>query len=327
MPTLYIRARDTGDGRRFDVRYRRGGRYSKVEHGGTFRTRKEALIRRALIGEWLAGAKDPKAELQRVVEGGVSFRHVHAEWLASRRSVADSTLAAYRVRGRVLLDRFGDVPVDAITTRDVIAWVGDLTVNYKPGTVRLIVGDLRMVLDFADVPNVARDRKVELPRVVRSEPVPPDKEEVVAILVGVESRYRLPIATMEQLGTRVSETLSLTHADIDESGSVRIPRERTKGQRRGRTIDAPRFLIAALQRSLPFAVGRNEIGAAMRPLGGFSPHSLRHRRASLWHQQGVVASELARRLGHSKPSTSLDIYQSVMPLQEVPPEVLARFLQ
>jgi integrase len=293
MPTLYIRARDTGDGsRRWDVRYRRGGRYSKVEHGGTFRTRKEALIRKGLIGEWLAGALDPKAELSRSTQGGTHFRTVHAEWLASRRSVADSTLAAYRVRGRVLLEAFGDRPIDHLSIHDVIDWIGVLTARYKPGTVRLLVGDLRMVLDFADVPNVARDRKVELPRVVRVEPTPPDKDQVIAIL----------------------------------EACVRVRRELTKGQRRGRTIDAPGFLIAALQRQLPFRISRNEVGAAMRPFG-WSPHQLRHRRATLWHQQGVVASELARRLGHAKPSMSLDVYQSVMPLQEVPPEVLEAFLR
>jgi integrase len=326
MPTLYIRARDTGDGRRFDVRYRRGGRYSKVEHGGTFRTRKEALIRKQLIGEWLAGALDPKVQLQRKIEGGNRFRQVHEEWLASRRSVADSTLAAYRVRGNVLLARFGSEPIEQITTRDVIGWIGVLTERYRPGTVRLIVGDLRMVLDFADVPNVARDRKVELPRVVKAEPVPPDKDEVVAILEGVERRYQLPIIVMEQLGTRVTETLTLTAADVDDSNRVRIPRERVKGQRRGRTIDAPGFLIAALQSSLPFGIGRNEVGAAMRPFG-WSPHQLRHRRASLWHQQGVPAVELARRLGHAKPSMSIDVYSHVMPLDEIPHDVLAAFLE
>jgi integrase len=298
-----------------------------VEHGGTFRTRKEALIRKGLIGEWLAGALDPKAELSRSTQGGTHFRTVHAEWLASRRSVADSTLAAYRVRGRVLLEAFGDRPIDHLSIHDVIDWIGVLTARYKPGTVRLLVGDLRMVLDFADVPNVARDRKVELPRVVRKEPVPPDKDAVVAVLEGLKQPYLLPVIVMEQLGTRVTETLTLARDDVDgDAACVRVRRELTKGQRRGRTIDAPGFLIAALQRQLPFRISRNEVGAAMRPFG-WSPHQLRHRRATLWHQQGVVASELARRLGHAKPSMSLDVYQSVMPLQEVPPEVLEAFLR
>lgn len=55
----------------------------------------------------------------------------------------------------------------------------------------------------------------------------------------------------------------------------------------------------------------------------YSPHDLRHRRLTLWHQSGVPARELAERAGHSKPSMSLDIYTHVMPVDEVPVE---RFL-
>lgn len=328
MATLYIRARDTGDGRRFDVRYRRGGRYSKVEHGGSFRTRKEALIRKALIGEWLAAAKDPRVELERSMVGGDLFRHAHAEWVASRRGVGEGTLAGYGFRAPVILEAFGSRPVDQITVSETIAWVGVLTAKYKPGTVRLFVSQLRMVLDFAGVPNVARDRRVELPRVVAAEPVPPDKDDILRILEGVVSSYRLPLIVMEQLGCRVTETLSLQPGDVDSVGlRVRLARERTKGQRVGRTIDAPSFLVEALDERLPFRVGdRSRVGEAMRPYG-FSPHSLRHRRATLWHQGGVEAVELARRLGHAKPSMSLDVYANVTRLSEVPHDVLAAFLR
>lgn len=255
MPTLYIRARDTGDGRRFDVRYRRGGRYSKVEHGGTFRTRREAVIRKDFIADCLAAAKDPKLEMERAITGGELFSHVHAEWIASRRSVSEGTVAGYRARSRQLLNEFGETPIDQIGVSDVIRWVGSLS-DYKPGTVRLFVTQLRLVLDFSDLP----------------------------------------------------------------------ARERTKGQRHGRFIDAPGFLVAALERELPFSTTRRNVGTAMR-FSGFSPHSLRHRRATLWHQQGVEAVELARRLGHARPSMSLDVYANVMRLQEVPQDVLAAFLE
>ena len=55
----------------------------------------------------------------------------------------------------------------------------------------------------------------------------------------------------------------------------------------------------------------------------YSPHDLRHRRITLWHQAGVPARELAERAGHSKPSMSLDVYTHVMPVAEV---VNERFL-
>jgi integrase len=49
----------------------------------------------------------------------------------------------------------------------------------------------------------------------------------------------------------------------------------------------------------------------------YSPHSLRHRRITIWHQSGVPARELAERAGHSRPSMSLDVYSHVMPAGEV----------
>ena len=58
----------------------------------------------------------------------------------------------------------------------------------------------------------------------------------------------------------------------------------------------------------------------------YSPHDLRHRRLTLWHQSGVPARELAERAGHSKPSMSLDIYTHVMPVAEVPEERFAAVL-
>lgn len=47
-------------------------------------------------------------------------------------------------------------------------------------------------------------------------------------------------------------------------------------------------------------------------LPDFTPHDLRHRRASLWHAQGVTDRELSRRIGHSRPSLSLDVYSHVI---------------
>jgi integrase len=44
----------------------------------------------------------------------------------------------------------------------------------------------------------------------------------------------------------------------------------------------------------------------------FHPHDLRHRRISLWHDQGVPARELADRAGHSRASMSLDVYSHVL---------------
>jgi integrase len=54
---------------------------------------------------------------------------------------------------------------------------------------------------------------------------------------------------------------------------------------------------------LQVSAGRQAMTRACRlaKIPHFSPHDLRHRRLTLWHQQGVPARELAERAGHSRP--------------------------
>lgn len=331
MASVNIRTRDTAQGRRFDVRYRRGGRYTPTEHGGTFQTKREAEIRRRLIGEWLAAAKDPRLELARAtITVGVPFRVAQEDWIASRLGVGEGTLEGYRYRAPVLLEAFGKKTCEQITRDDVMAWVRELSGRYKPGTVRLFASQLKMVLDFADLPaNVARDRRIELPRRQKSEIVPPTAEQMVAILEHCAPKYRLPLITMEQLGSRVSETLKLAPIDVYEAtGQVRFKRENTKGGYSGRVVPAPEFLVEALAERLPFhgIPSRNAPYAAMRSFG-FGPHNLRHRRISLWYQQGMSPPEVAHRSGHATATLSLDVYAHVMPLSEIPQETLLDFLK
>ena len=61
MPSLTITTRRTRSGPRYVVRYRLGGRTYPVEHGGSFRTLREAKARRDLIGGEFCG-HGPKQE-------------------------------------------------------------------------------------------------------------------------------------------------------------------------------------------------------------------------------------------------------------------------
>src|SRR3990167_436104 len=146
------------------------------------------------------------------------------------------------------------------------------------------------------------------------------------MLRNLPERHRIPAVVLELTGARVSEGLSLEPADVD-SERVRIRREAAKGQRHGRWIPVPDFLTHALPTFLPFGVQRQALAQATRRAGGINPHALRHRRASLWYQQGVGPVELARRLGHARASMSLDVYSHVEPLREIPHETLSALLR
>jgi integrase len=58
----------------------------------------------------------------------------------------------------------------------------------------------------------------------------------------------------------------------------------------------------------------------------FSPHDLRHRRLTRWHDDRVPARVAAERAGHSRPSTTLYVYSHVLDPGEVPASRLAELL-
>jgi integrase len=323
VATLYVRPRTLpGGARRFDVKYRRGGRFTALEHGGTFRTRGEALTRRAKIAEWLAAGLNPKVELARVLSPARTVSELQAEWLAGKRSVGAQTLAGYRSRKTLIEREFGRIVAEELRVEDVVGWVGKLTDEYQPSTVSGYLGQLRMILDLLDGPNVARSRRVELPRMTRAEIDPPDADAVLALLGGLSEDVLYPVLAMEQLGSRVSETLALTRDDMQET-VVRFRREEVKGKRASRLVPCSALVGQALAERVPFRLSRVTVWRKLTDASEIHPHLLRHRRGSLWHQQGVVAVELARRLGHAKASTSLDIYSHAKPLREIAAHDLA----
>ena len=283
------------------------------------------MIRRDLVGDLLAAGLNPKVELRRRVDPGRPLRLATEGWIEARRQVKGRTRESYGWREIVIFRTFGDVSPAEILVEDVMRWISELERSYKPGSIRRLVEALRLMLDFCDGPNAARDRRVQLPRDDRDEVSPPDGPDVVAMLQAL-TEIHVPVAVaMELLGTRVSETLSLERRDL-RSGAVRIRREEAKTGK-PREVPAPGFLLEALAERLPFGSQRQAVANAMRRAGEISPKALRHRRASLWYQQGLGPVELAARLGHSRPSMSLDVYSHVEPLQEIPHATLSSFFK
>jgi integrase len=132
--------------------------------------------------------------------------------------------------------------------------------------------------------------------------------------------------------------------DVDRAGlRLRLPRSATKRDK-ARWVYLPEWLIESIEATCPFDdrtperrvfQGVTEASIYQTMLRAcqsagtahFSPHSLRHRRLSVWHQSGVPARELAERAGHSKPSMSLDVYSHVMPTDEVGADMLLPLLK
>ena len=203
--------------------------------------------------------------------------------------------------------------------------------------VGLYLLTFRMLLDFVGLDeNVARDPRVKKPKQAREEPNPPSAEYVEAILAAVGQKWRLLFVTVEQGALRLGEAVSLCWQDVDAANLwLRLPRSATKRDQ-ARWVYLSAWLVEAIEQTCPLEdrvperrvfPGITEASAyqamtrACRNarLPHYHLHDLRHRRATIWHQSGVPARELAERMGHAKPSMSLDVYSHVMPPDELEP--------
>ena len=352
MSHVFITRRQTGSGApRYVVRYRWGGRAFPLRHLASKPTMREAkALRDWAAGEMIAG-RDPRASLKdmasrasdRVREQTVD--QAFEAFIGARLDTAEGTRRNYRKAQAALRALLGDREVGSLRVADVQAAVGGLADSLHATTTSKYVNTLRQVLDFAEAePNVARDRRVKLPAIVREEPEPPDADHVEAMLERLTHRWRLAFVTGEQTGMRVGELASVTWGDVDLAGSRFRMRARETKSRRGKWVTLPAWLADEIAASCPLEdrsadrkvfVRVDEAGLrmAMRRacqsagIAVYSPHDLRHRRITIWHHAGVPMREIQERVGHSRASITLDVYSHVMPVREVPEEVLRALLR
>ncbi len=344
MATVVIGTRRTKSGPRYDVRYRLGGRTYPVVRAGTFKTLKEAKARRDLVAGEIAHGRNPADLLVALIVAtppqAVTLSMWGERFVASRIDVDESTRKLHRSLARTINKTFGDRDPFTITATEVAEWIAEQSKTRKPGTLGQYLNTFRLLLDHVGVePNPARDPRVKLPKQVREEASPPPAEHVLAILDALLPKWRLFFVTLEQGGLRAGEAVNLRWADVDAAGSrLRLPKSATKTDR-SRWVYLPEWLMQAIESTCPLedrvperkvfpgiTVGsaRQAMTRACRlaKIPHYSPHDLRHRRITLWHQSGVPARDLAERAGHPRPSMSLDVYSHVMPADEIAP---ARF--
>jgi integrase len=232
--------------------------------------------------------------------------------------VSASTATTYEVNLGRILPRLGERAVAGVSVEDVTGLVADLTATgLARESIRKTLTTLAQVLDFAGItPNPVRDRSVKLPPPDRAEIAPPSAAQVLAVLPTLAPRYRLPILVLDATGMRVGELERLAWGDVDEQeGRWRVSAAVAKTGR-ARWVDVPERLFSAVselcsrddrtaERRLFEGVTADRLRTAITRactasgVPAFSPHDLRHRRATLWHLGGVPAAQAASWLGHS----------------------------
>jgi hypothetical protein len=126
MASTWIIRRETCDGSpRYRVLFRTGGREAKLSYAGTFRTLREAKLRRDYVAGALATFQIP--DLKPATAVSKTLRRAAEQWQTSRVDVSPGTLETYRVALGRLLPRLGDTPVDAINAQSVADLVPSFT--------------------------------------------------------------------------------------------------------------------------------------------------------------------------------------------------------
>ncbi|MBA3735165.1 MAG: tyrosine-type recombinase/integrase [Actinobacteria bacterium] len=340
MPSASITTRKSkGGGRRYAVRFRIGGRAFPVQHGGSFKTEREAKERLRFVSGELAAGRDPSLALRALLETPArrTLREHFDTFMESRVDVGGKTQALYGNAQSRLRSLAGLQPQE-ITPAHVQAWIAENSAASEhfpalaPKSLGHYLSTLRQVLDFCDVtPNPARSPKVKLPERIREEVSPPRSDEWQAIRANLSKRLLLVARLIECDALRVSEALGLTYGDIDFAGQrLRISRARTKGRTAGqRWLPVPLELLDEIAELVPLEDRhrdrlvfpritenqvRDHIYRACRDAGiaAYSPHDLRHRRCSLWYADIRDAVGLIKWSGHSRPSMLLDTYAHVV---------------
>jgi hypothetical protein len=193
-------------------------RISSVRYAGSFRTLREAKIRRDVVAGSLASLRLPELRLLGDEPKRPTVAARGHEWLASRIDVAEST----KTRNGLELDRIrpllGARRIDELTPAEVAAFVVALAdANYSRGTIRKTLQTLAMILDRAGIdPNPARDKQIKLPRGEEEELNPPTAEHVEAVYRLLPSKHRLPLLWLDWSGARVSSVDLTLVSDYDE---------------------------------------------------------------------------------------------------------------
>jgi integrase len=333
MPSSWITTRTTKHGeKRYRVEFRLGGRESRMQYGGSFRTKREADERRRWIDGELAGRRVPDLRSLALERRAPTLAEAAEHRRASRVDVSDGTRVLHRIALGRVLPVLGSRRVDEIDVGDVNELVSTLSAaGKKRETIKKSVKYLASVLDEQGLEeNPARSKRIRFPYEEHVEIEPPSSEHVEAVVRLLPSAYRLALLWLDWSGARVASVDTVLVGDYDEPRRRIRLRAATTKTRAALWVDLPDVLAEAVEATLPPREDRDSearlfpgvsadrlrtaIARACRAAGVpvFSPHDLRHRRISLLHRQGRTWAEIGRLVGQRRLSITADTYTHVL---------------
>lgn len=326
-----IEAYDTQKGRRYMVRYRKPDRRQAAKKG--FTTKRDAKLWAATVETTKAAGTyiDPTA-------GRTTVGDLGRDWFDGLVHVKAQTKIVYdgALRNQIIPE-FGHMPVSAVTTPMIRAWVAALTKRYKPPTVRRAFRVLSSILDLAVVSRMITSNPATpvrgLPRVGRRKNVYLSYPQVEAA-ADHAGRYRLPVYLAAYCGLRWGEIAALEAEDVNLDGHIRVRHTLTQAGKlstpkngQERSVGFPAFLRPLLAEAVLGAEVRLFPGMQMprRDFGWFREmkeaaglpdaltfHDLRHSAVSFAVQAGASIKLLQEMVGHASAATTLDVYADLI---------------
>lgn len=331
--SVWIRARVNTKGKtHYAVVYRLGGRGFPQIHAGTFKTKALAEARKKIVEMDLALGLDPKARFaaEPVVAAPIkrSFEEWFDAWHKTQIHVGEDSATTYGAHRGRLVAAFGGRYPQTITQEEIQDWVIhllDCEKPMKPRSIRQYWLTLRSVLRYAKVdPNPAED--INLPKVDDDVLRIMKRDEFTLALEHIQEKYLLLFRLLEATGTRISEPLELVWADVDWEHNELLLAKTKNGMKHW--VGIPEPLMQRLAEHAPAEVdplarifvdistddaARSAWREACKKakVAYSKPHSLRHRRISLWVKQGMPISEIEYRVGHLDAKETLETYNHV----------------
>lgn len=312
--------------RRYVVRYRLGGRESRLRHGGSFRTRKEADARRRFLLEEMAAGRIPDLNPAVTAAKAPTVASLVQPYITSRRDVTQKVRNDFTSRAAHLPDWLLALTVAEVDLAAVRQMVDELEEDddFGPATVARVLSLLRAVLDYAGVdPNPAADRRIKLTPYEQPEIQPPSTADLLALLAALSEKWARVVCVIEGSGMRPVEAAKLLGRDVDRArGRLRVLGRRSKRNSAGERYipvgpdvmglipeaDSDRRVLGFEPGSLRTAL----ITAAENGAPKVTMRAVRHRRAARLVAQGLPITAIREQLGHSHASMTLDVYAHVL---------------
>jgi hypothetical protein len=301
MASAWIRKRRTKDGSvRWRVEYRLGGAGTRKRYAGSFRTNREALIRKAWVSGELAARRVPDLSAFAEPTPPATVTDATKRWLASRIDVEETTKTRNELEVGRIERLLGSVAVDALSPEEVATFVTDLVAEgYARGTIRKTLQTLAMILDRERInPNPARDKQVKLQREDEEEINPPTAQHAEAVYRLLPSKHRLAFLFLEWSGSRVGVIDYVLVSDYDEPRRrVRLRKWSRRRRRRSGSTCRPFSPRRSRRRSGREKIATPTLGCspgAVRPRSGRRSRGPARRRPSRTSRRTTSATGVSR---------------------------------